>query len=99
MSNTVKRGSALSRAIGFFETGDLREARVAYQIVKEVMEDRLANEKSSAARQNVAANRSRPNRTHKAKPSGGLERGPVPTTVASQNASANDESAKAVAGA
>jgi len=93
MSSLVKRGSALSRAIGFFETGDLREARVAYQLVKEVMEERLASEKASSARQSVAANRSRPNRNRK-KTSGGLERGPVPTTVA-----ANDEVAKAVAGA
>jgi len=94
MSSLVKRGSALSRAIGFFETGDLREARVAYQLVKEVMEERLASEKASSARQGVAANRSRPTRNRKAKTSGGLERGPVPTTVA-----ANDEVAKAVAGA
>lgn len=38
----MSRGSKLSRAIEFFESADIREARVAFQLVKEVMEGRLA---------------------------------------------------------
>jgi hypothetical protein len=36
------RGSALDRAIRYFEEASLREVRVAFQIVKEVVETRLA---------------------------------------------------------
>jgi hypothetical protein len=38
----MARGSALSRAIRFFEEGDIREVEVAFQIVKGVVEGRLA---------------------------------------------------------
>ena len=38
----MTRGTALSRAIRYFEEGDLREIRVAFQIVKETVEGRLS---------------------------------------------------------
>ena len=57
----MTRGTALSRAIRYFEEGDLREIRVAFQIVKETVEGRLG-----AAR--VAKPVAR--RTRKAKPNG-----------------------------
>ena len=37
----ASRGSALSRAIRFFEEGDLREVKVAFHIVHEIVETRL----------------------------------------------------------
>ena len=37
----ASRGSALSRAVKYFEEGDLREVRVAFQLVKETVEARL----------------------------------------------------------
>lgn len=36
------RGSALSRSVEFFRSANLDEARVAFQLVREVMEKRLA---------------------------------------------------------
>jgi hypothetical protein len=37
----ASRGSALDRAIRYFEEASLREVRVAFQIVKETVETRL----------------------------------------------------------
>lgn len=38
----MSKGSRLSRAIQFFREADVDEARVAFQLVKEVMDGRLA---------------------------------------------------------
>ena len=39
----ASRGSALSRAIAFFRTANLDEARVAFQLASEVMDERLSD--------------------------------------------------------
>lgn len=45
------RGSALDRAIKFFEESTLREARAAYHIVSEVMQQRLSDAQAKATGQ------------------------------------------------
>ena len=62
----ASRGSALTRAIKFFEDGDLREVRVAFQLVKEVVEARLLAAKSSAKSQVTAITTPRKQRRTKA---------------------------------
>jgi hypothetical protein len=42
------RGSALSRAITFFRTANLDEARVAFQLASEVMDERLTDARTPA---------------------------------------------------
>lgn len=54
------RGSALSRSVEFFRSANLDEARVAFQLVKEVMEQRL----SKASQPTLPFNKTR---TRKAK--------------------------------
>ncbi len=36
------RGTALSRALNYFRTADVDEARVAFQLTKEIVERRIA---------------------------------------------------------
>jgi hypothetical protein len=44
----ASRGSALSRSVRFFREGELDEVRVAFQLVKEIVERRLAEAKQGA---------------------------------------------------
>lgn len=49
------RGSQMERALQFFREGQLDVVRVSFQLVKEVVEARLAEGKSTASRQAKAA--------------------------------------------
>lgn len=60
------RGSALSRAIKFFEEADLREARAAFTIVEEVMDARMKKHEAGVTSQNKAAATPRKKRRTKA---------------------------------
>ena len=64
----ASRGSALSRAIEFFRTANLDEARVAFQLASEVMDERL----TVAATPEPAAAKVRKPRTRKPKADGAV---------------------------
>lgn len=57
------RGSQLQRAVTYFREAPLDEARVAFQLVKETVEARLAEDKTSAKRQVTAVTAPRKRRT------------------------------------
>jgi len=57
------RGSALSRAIKFFEEADIREAKAAFSIVHDVMQERMQRVETARKLQNAAA--STPRKTRK----------------------------------
>lgn len=83
------RGSQLSRSIEFFRSANLDEARVAYALVKEVMDKRLSQAKLSVARQNAAAATPRKSRSKKATPPGvGVVSSPAPQNEQAAVASA-----------
>lgn len=62
----ASRGSALQRAVSYFRSSGLDEARVAFQLVKEVVEARLAEAKYSAKSQATAVDTPRRKRRTKA---------------------------------
>lgn len=87
------RGSQLSRAVEFFRSANLDEARVAYILVKEVMEPRLRQAAVSKQRQSAALSMPRKTRTRKST----VVNAPVATGTAPTSGAA--EAQAAVAGA
>jgi hypothetical protein len=62
----ASRGSKLQRAVDFFREGSLDEVRVAFQLVKEVVDERLAQAKRTGMGQAKAASTPRKKRRTRA---------------------------------
>lgn len=58
----ASRGSRLSRAVQFFREGDLDEARVAFQLVEEIMTARLSDAKQARRARTHRTRRNSPER-------------------------------------
>jgi hypothetical protein len=62
----MSRGSALSRSVQFFRESNLDEARVAFQLVEEVMDARMKEAEAGKKSQRAAASTPRKQRRTKA---------------------------------